>query len=191
MALSVSPGVPLPISAQPNAVDTFWAPACPGVIGTECDVYGGDERYVVTMSADWTPNAGTTNTNPNPPNPNPVVPHPTPSLLAGTAQGVVRSNTVIIPLTCATALCIGQAQLQNFEANNAAVAASKGSARKRKHVTYATGSFRIAPGKTLKIKLKLTQAGRQYFRTHRRATLWLNAALQRGRKLSLRIPVKH
>jgi hypothetical protein len=172
-------------------VDTFWAPACPGTVGTECDVYGGDERYVVTMSADWTPNPGTTNTNPNPPNPNPIIGHPAPNLLAGTAQGVVRGNNVVIPLTCATALCIGQAQLQNFAANNAARAASEARSRQAKRVTYAKGSFTIAPGKTLKLKLKLTPAGERYFKTYPRASLWLNATLRGGRKVSLRYRIRH
>lgn len=188
IAISVSAGVALPVAPQANAVDTFWAPACPPTAGTECDVYGGDERYVVTMSADWTPDPGTANPNPNPPNPNPPAAHPVPNLLPGTAPGIVRGNHVEIPLACATALCIGRVQLQNFDEYNIARAAARGQTKTR--VTYAAGSVRLAAGTVGTAKLKLNEAGRQLLHGRRQARVWLNATLRGGRNFSERITIR-
>jgi hypothetical protein len=185
MALSVSDGVALPVALQDNAVDSFWAPACAGTIGNECDVYGGDERYVVTMSADWTPNPGATNPTPNPPNPNPRAAGP-PSLLAASASSKLKGSTVPIPLSCSTAQCIGTIQLQNFEANGA-TAARKHHA---KHVTYGTASFSIGAGASQTISVKLNRAGRKLVKHHRHVRLWLNVTVKGGKAVSRRFTIK-
>jgi hypothetical protein len=184
MAVSVSAGVPLPVAASNSEpVDTVWAPACPGTVGTECDTYGGDERYVVTMSADWTPDPAV-NPVPNPPNPNP--PHPVaPSLLPGTAGGVVRGGRVAIPLTCSTAACIGSVQLQNFLANATAV-----DAQRSRHVTYGRATFSLAAGQRRSLHLHLDRAGRRLLAHRRRAAVWLNVDVQGGSRLSRRFVLR-
>lgn len=187
VALSVGAGVALPVAPQTNASDTFWAPACPSAAGTECDEYGGDERYVVTMNADWTPNAGATNPTPPVPNPNPVTPHPVPNLLVGTSQAVVKGNDVEIPLGCASALCIGTVQLQNFDAYNVTNAGVATAATR--HVTYGKSSLRIGAGKIKTLSIKLNSNGRQLFKSGHSTHLWLNARLRDGRTLSTRITV--
>ncbi len=183
MAISVSPGVPLPVSLQTNASDTFWAPACPGTVGTECDVYGGDERYVVTMSADWTPNPvpGTT---PTPTPKGPTAPA-APNLLPATASGVVKGNAVNIPLSCSTAACIGTVQLQNFEAHNGAA-----DARKARHVTYAKLNFSLTAGQKKKVKLKLDKAGRALLAHRASVAVWLNFTLNNGKAFSRRFTLR-
>jgi hypothetical protein len=173
MAISVGSGVALPVAPFSGAVDTFWAPACPGTVGTECDVYGGDERYVVTMSADWTPNGGG---GPGPgPNPRPV-------LSLKRAFVPVRNEIAAIPLSCATALCIGKLQLQNF-ADGKATAASK----HRKPVTYGSASFSIAAGKAVTIKIKLNAAGKRLLKAHKTAKVYANAAIRNGGTVSRQV----
>jgi hypothetical protein len=186
MALSVSQGVPLPAALQRNASDSFWAPACVGTIGNECDYAGGAAEYVVTMSADWVPNPGTTNPTGNPPNPNPPAAGP-PSLLAATASGKLKGSTVPVPLSCSTAECIGAIQLQNFEANGATAARK----HRAKHVTYGKASFTIGAGASKTIKVKLNHAGRKLVKHHRHVRMWLNITVKGGATVSRRFTIKH
>jgi len=55
IALSVGSAVALPAVAHAGASDGFFAPACAATPGSECLREGGDERYIVTMDADWAP----------------------------------------------------------------------------------------------------------------------------------------
>lgn len=178
MAISVGEGVALPIASDPPAIDGFYAPACPGTVGTECDYGGGYEEYVVTMDANWTPTSTSSST-------------PTstlvPILTLGHSAATVKGATAQVPLTCATASCVGTLTLQNLASGTATSAASTASKHKRKLVTYGNASYSLAAGKTGAVKVKLNSAGKKLLKAHNHVSVYANVTVKRGSRVTKKI----
>jgi hypothetical protein len=191
MAITVGEGVAVPVAEHSGAVDTFFAPACPGSVGTECDVYGGDERYVVTMSADWSPSAEPAPA-PTPTGPAPTPPPPTLPATPGIAfpHGVarVRNGVVLLPLTCSSAQCVGSVLLQNFRRGTAVTAS--GAASRRRLTTYGHATFTIGAGAHADVRVRLDGQGRRLLGRRRSVVVYANVTLRGGRAVSLRITLR-
>lgn len=98
----------------------------------------------------------------------------------------VRNGTVSLPLQCAAADCVGNVLLQNLEQQGATIAKTNTSKKKRKKITYGTGSVNVKVGLTGSVKVKLTAAGRKTAKAHRKLVVWANFTLG-STKLSKRI----
>jgi hypothetical protein len=134
---------------------------------------------------------------PQPPGPQPQPPGPQPqplaTVLALPAVGRIRGNAVRLPLRCVgPANCIGTFRIQSFVPDGAILATHrKGKARKRKRITYASGSFSIPAGKTRSVTARLSRIGKRVARRHRSLRVYVNVALSGGQIKTWRIRLKH
>lgn len=176
MAISVGSGVALPVASFPGAADTFWAPACPGTVGAECDSYGGDERYVVTLSASWTPGGTTPGGT--------TVGGATPHVALGGSTAAITKGAARVSLRCATARCAGTIRLQSAAVPTTSDADARAASAKTKAVTYGSATFSIAAGKTGTVLVKLDSAGRRLLNGRKRLRVYANATLSGGATLS-------
>jgi len=115
----------------------------------------------------------------------------TPKLKFPTARGRIAGRTARIPLECAgNVICEGILRLQNKGARQPTAARSK---KSRKVVTYGTGSFKIAPGGSQTVKVKLSKRGKKLVRGRKRVSVYANATPSGGKiifrkKIRLKIP---
>ncbi len=183
MAISVSSGVSLPVSTQGGAYDRYWAPECAGTDGTQCGEGAGENRYVVTMSADWTPDA-----EPSTPTTLPLSPvtSATPSLKPDASSATDRQGKVSIPFTCSQADCSGTVSLQNFDAHKGANATR----HSHRHMSYAKLSFSLAAGQTKRLRIRLDKAGRQLLAHRHSVLVWLSVVMRDGSTASWRLTLK-
>ena len=195
----LEPNVPVPAytatngAAEANIPDFAWFPA-PGQSGVQAPSanvvpYTGDfSGYQVLMSAEMAGVAPALTPGPVP------TPGPLPTALQTLLPKLtfpkltlpVRNGTVSLPLQCAAADCVGNVLLENLEQQGATIAKTNTSKKKRKKITYGTGSVNVKAGVTGSVKVKLTAAGRKTAKAHRKLVVWANFTLG-STKLSKRI----
>jgi hypothetical protein len=153
--------------------------------------------YLVLMDGVWNQASGssststsTTSSSSSPaPAPAPVPPAPPPPprpLLmfpAGNMLARIKGGNALVKLSCVAAACDGTVRLQSAPAAQAAAAHAAGDAKgKKKHkaapvVTYASTNFSLPAGVSQAVDAKLSGAGRQLARRHKRLRVWLNVTL--------------
>jgi hypothetical protein len=110
----------------------------------------------------------------------------TPTLRFPTTRGRIAGRTARIPLKCAGKVtCAGILRLQN-------TAARQGTAARKKVVTHGKGRFKIAPGGSHTVKVKLSKRARRLTRGRKTVRVYANATLSGGKivfrkKIALRI----
>lgn len=115
----------------------------------------------------------------------------TPPLRFPAARGRIVGRTARIPLECAgKVICEGILRLQNRGARQPAAARSK---KGTKTVTYGTAGFKLAPGGSRTVKVKLSKRGKRLTRGRKTVRAWANATLSGGKivvrkKIKLKIP---
>jgi len=103
----------------------------------------------------------------------------TPKLKFPTARGRIVGRTARIPLECAgDVICEGTLRLQNTGARQPTAARSK---KASKVVTYGTGSFRIAPGGSQTVKVKLSKRGKRLVRGRKTVRVYASATPSGGK----------
>jgi len=110
----------------------------------------------------------------------------TPTLRFPTARGRIAGRTARILLKCAgKVICEGILRLQN-------AGARQGTAARKKVVTHGKGRFKIAPGGSQTVKVKLSKRARRLTRGRKTVRVYANATLSGGKivfrkKIALRI----
>jgi hypothetical protein len=144
----------LPIQQQP--VDDYNQPAM--TLG-ESQLAADPAGYALDMQAAWYP------------------PGQSPAAVSLPAKPVTIIGTNgAVPMGCTLAPCSGGVTIQNLPpprtAGDRATAAST-----TRRVTYASGHFSLAAGKSASVPAKLTTAGRTLARNHTRRTVYIVATL--------------
>lgn len=180
-------GVPIPaldekslnILEEPSDYDEFPAMQ-PGV----AQLAGDPRGYQLLMDATWTPPSASTPTStpttPATPAPAKQTAQPIPTIsfpTSGLAR--VKGKDALVKLSCGqAAACDGTVRLQSAPAAGAAGArVAKKSKKKAKVVTYASGGFAIAAGKSQSVNAKLSGEGSKLARGHARRKVWVNVTL--------------
>jgi hypothetical protein len=190
-------GVPIPAVEEkasfldePSDYDEFPAMQLGGI-----QLAGDPRGYQLLMDATWdqaasSPPPSTTTSTPTPtPAPAQVPKPPQTSLLptlsfpAGTLARIMGANA-LVHLSCgAAAACDGTVRLQSAPAGHAGAVgtvARKGGKKKKNKapvVTYASGSFSLAAGKSQAVSAKLSGSGKTFARRHKRVKVWINVTL--------------
>jgi hypothetical protein len=108
-----------------------------------------------------------------------------------TARGRIVGRTARIPLDCAgNVICKGILRLQNARARQPTAARSKTA---KKVVTYGTGRFKIAPGSSKTVKVKLSKRGKKLISGRKTVRVYANATpsgvkISFSKKIALKIP---
>jgi hypothetical protein len=122
-----------------------------------------------------------------------------PQSAAGTAPllafpksfGRLGRGRATVPLRCVgPANCAGRITLRNRAPRGATIASKRKRSRKAKTHIYATGSFSISAGKTSKVTLKLTKAGKAAIGSHRSVRVYVTTTLTGGKDSTRRITLK-
>jgi hypothetical protein len=110
---------------------------------------------------------------------------PRPSWLVIPTVGQIKGKTARLPIRCVgPANCVGDLRIQNLPEPGATVAKK---AKKRKPITYASGSFSISAGKTLSVTVKLSKDGKRAIKRHRPLKAYANATFSDGHGKSSKI----
>jgi hypothetical protein len=142
----------LPINQQP--VDNYDEPAM--TLG-ESQGAADPDGYELDMQATW------------------YAPGQSPATVVLPAQTVsVRGNNAVVGVDCSLAPCAGTVSVQGAPVAGKANATA---ARKSKTVTYASGTFNLAAGKSGSIPAKLTSQGRTLAHKHRRIKVTITVKL--------------
>jgi hypothetical protein len=149
-------------------------------------------NFQVLMQADMTittPARGDAGTPPIiPATPKPLLtaaPPKTPVLDFGRGVATVSGPVAILPLSCgADVACIGTLALQSARALAAPAR------RPRKPIIYGRSRIKIGAGKTRRIKVKLSKAGRALTRNRRRAKVYATVTYRSGKTASHRIALE-
>ncbi len=174
------------LSVFDQAGTDAWAPAI-----TEGQVLADEATgYLVLMDAVWTPTPSSPPVaKPTPtPIPTPIAaPIPTPvavptvSFPSAGMLARIKGANALVSLDCgAGTACDGTVSLQSAPTGQiAAVAARhKGKHRRKSQVvTYASSSFGLAAGQSQAVDAKLSSAGKQLARRHKRLRVWINVRL--------------
>jgi hypothetical protein len=103
-------------------------------------------------------------------------------------RGRIVGRIARIPLDCAgNAICEGILRLQNTAAGQAATAGSK---KTKRAVTYGSSSFKIGAGASQAVKVKLSKRGKRLARTRKAVQVYANVTLTGGKVLSKRIRLR-
>jgi len=114
----------------------------------------------------------------------------TPTIKFPTARGRIAGRTARIRLECAgNVICEGILRLQNAGAPSTAARSKTAS----KVVTYGKGSFKIAPGASQTVKVKLSKRGKRLVRGRKTVRVYANATPNGGKtvfrkRIRLKIP---
>ena len=104
----------------------------------------------------------------------------------GAKTGRVRGGRALIPLVCTSSRqCAGVLRLQSHGAPKAAAASTRARTK-----TYGKKRFKIAPGKTMLVKVRLSKAGKRRLRRGRAAVSFVNVTLSSKRVVSKRITLR-
>lgn len=175
------------LSVFDQAGTDAWAPAI-----TEGQQVLADEAtgYLVLMDAVWTPTPSSPPVaKPTPtPTPTPIAaPGPTPvavptvSFPSAGMLARIKGANALVSLDCgADTACDGTVSLQSARAGQIAAVAARGKGKNRRKsqvVTYASGSFGLAGGQSQAVGAKLSSAGKQLARKHKRLRVWINVGL--------------
>jgi hypothetical protein len=185
--------VPVP-AVDEHALSVFdqagtdaWAPAITAGQQVLADEATG---YLVLMDAVWTPTPSAppvSNPNPTPISTPIAAPSPTPMVVptvsfpsAGTLARIKGANA-LVSLDCgAGTACDGTVSMQSAPTGQIAAVAARRKGKKRRNsqvVTYASGSFDLAAGQSQAVGAKLSSAGKQLARKHKRLRVWINVRL--------------
>lgn len=175
LALSVlDPSVPIPAALDANSSFSVWVPAWQSV-GEQRVNPAGNSGLNVLMNADWDPVGA-------PAAPvAPVAPGAVPALSIPNGQALVRNARARLALACALdTACAGRVLLQSRRANAARplVASSPARAKAARAVTYGSARFRIGPGKSSVLKVKLNRKGKRLMRGQGRPKVWVNVSMK-------------
>jgi hypothetical protein len=182
LALSVlAPGVPVPVHDTGNYQDITGPTAgiyFPAILpGQERADSFGTLGYQVLMQADWVPvgQGGAA-----------VAPGTAAVTLVAPVVSL-RRNFLLLSLRCNQATpCVGALEIQNRgvrAANAAGLAAlvaannrgeARRAAKRNRTLTVAKAKLKIAPGRTAKVKARLTRKGRRWLRKRKRPSLYAN-----------------
>lgn len=174
LALEVrAPNVPFPYFTRSTAL-TYLAYPGPTANGRPApdpqplaSTLGGG--YGVLMSADLTPDAGSTPTPTPAPTPA-ATPTPVPAITLPKGAARVRDGRATVPIACQGADCAGLLQLLRRGAGTAAT----------KRVGYGSARFAAKAGATANVKVKLNRAGKALLRTRRSAKVTLKVTFSAG-----------
>jgi hypothetical protein len=193
-------GVPIPavdekggsIFEEPTDFDEFPAMQLGGT-----QLAGDPRGFQLAMDAVWnpvgssptaTPTSTTTATSTPTSASTPTPALPTLGFPVGTLAHIKGANA-LVDLSCgASAACDGTVRLQSAPAGQAGAVGTiaKNGAKKQKKdrkkkqapvVTYASGSFNLAAGKTQAVDAKLSSSGKTLARRHKRLKVWINVTL--------------
>ncbi|MBK5231156.1 MAG: hypothetical protein JJE27_08305 [Thermoleophilia bacterium] len=160
-------GVPIPANSTGNYggmadANTVFYPAWQSV-GQERADGGGMAGYVVLMNADWQETPG----------PAPAAPR-TGVVTLARPKALVRRGSALLDVVCNQALpCDGRVELANAKPGTIAISRTR-------TVSYGKKSFKIAAGKTGRVKVRLSARGRKLLHRRKRAKVWVNFKLAGG-----------
>jgi hypothetical protein len=105
--------------------------------------------------------------------------------------GQLGRNRATVPLRCVGPVdCAGRITLRNRAPHGATVASKRKRSRRPKTHVYATGSFSISGGKTSRVTLKLTRAGKAAIGSHRSVRVYATTTLTGGQDSTHKITLK-
>lgn len=120
-----------------------------------------------------------------------LAPAAAPVLAFPKSFGKLTQGRATVPLRCVgSANCAGRITLRNRAPRGATIASKRRRSKKPKTRVYATGSFSISAGKTSRVTLKLTRAGKAAARSHRSVRVYATTTLTGGQGSTHKITLK-